>query len=80
MLCLCFTLFLTPGETNSVSMEENKKLLSASPDESLQALAEVPSAFNSLKMLSGAKYGILMGLLFTTFEVMFEAYIAAQYV
>lgn len=61
MRALALLYLLTPGETNSVSMEENKKLLSASPDESLQALAEVPSAFNSLKMLSGANDGILMG-------------------
>lgn len=73
MLWVCFTLFPASGEASSVSVEENKKLLSASPDESLEAPAEVPSAFNSLKTLSGANDDILMGLLLAVFEVMFEA-------
>lgn len=44
-------------------MEENKNLLAANSDESLQTVAEVPSAFNSLIMLLGDNADILRVLL-----------------
>lgn len=49
-------------------MEENKNLLSANSDESLQAVAEIHSAFNSLIMLFGENADILRALLLAMFE------------
>lgn len=54
-------------------MEKNKNLLSANPDESLQAVAEIPNAFNSQIMFFGNNTDILRALLLAMFEAMFEA-------
>lgn len=54
-----FNLLLASGEAHNISMEENKNLLSANPDESLQAVAELPSAFNSLTILFADNAAIL---------------------
>lgn len=61
-------LVLAFEEANSILMEENKNLLSANPDESLQAVAEIHSAFNSLIMLLGENADILGALLLVMFE------------
>lgn len=53
VLSVYAVLLLESGEVSSTSVEESKNLDSTSPDESLQAVAEIPSDFNSLTMVFG---------------------------
>lgn len=68
MLRVCFTLFLASGEVHNILMEENKNPLSANPDASLQAVAELPTAFNSLIILFADNADILRVLLLAMIE------------
>lgn len=61
-------MLLASGEAHNISTEENKNLLSANPDESLQAVAELPSAFNSLTILFANNADILRVLLLAMIE------------
>lgn len=68
---VCFIFLLASGEVSSISVEESKNLVSTNPEESLQAIEEIPSDFNS--RIFGENAGILRALLLVMFEAVVEA-------
>lgn len=79
MLSVCFILLLVSGEVSSITVQESKNLVSTNSDESLQAVAEIPSDFNSWAMIFGTNTDILRDLPLVVLEPMFEEYLLAVF-